>query len=92
MWSRDFLERFENEGKDFIEQHIIMEKKEISDDLFFECPECSSELHICRIQYKRINNAHVFTLFTYYCSKCKLTYFIFKIIKKEVKKKRWMQR
>lgn len=53
---------------------------------YFNCPDCNYRLFICQIQRKNIDNFREFAVFTYYCRKCKLTYFIFKFInKKEVK-------
>ena len=53
---------------------------------FIKCQDCGRKLKICQIQRKRISNCREFAVFTYYCRKCKFTYFIFKFINKnEVK-------
>lgn len=44
---------------------------------FIKCRDCGRTLKICQIQRKNIGNCHEFAVFTYYCGKCKLTYFVF---------------
>ncbi|MHA1291381.1 MAG: hypothetical protein ACTSQJ_01785 [Promethearchaeota archaeon] len=54
---------------------------------FIKCRDCGKVLRICQIQRKNIGNCQEFTVFTYYCRKCKLTYYVFNFIdKKEVKR------
>ena len=53
---------------------------------FIKCRDCGKALEICQIQRKNISNCREFAVFTYYCRKCKATYYVFKFInKKEVK-------
>jgi len=51
----------------------------------FICRDCNRSLRICQIQKKKINNSLEFVVFTYYCSFCKLTYYVFKFINKKRK-------
>jgi hypothetical protein len=44
------------------------------------CSECNRKLKICRIQRKKNDNCREFAIFTFYCNRCKLTYFIFKFM------------
>ena len=47
-----------------------------------KCTDCNRKLKIAQIQRKNINLCVDFACFSYYCWKCKLTYFIFKFINK----------
>ena len=50
---------------------------------FIKCRDCGKALEICQIQRKNISNCREFAVFTYYCRKCKATYYIFKFINKK---------
>lgn len=49
---------------------------------FIKCRDCGGKLKICKIQRKNVEICREFAVFTYYCWKCDLTYYIFKFINK----------
>lgn len=49
---------------------------------FFKCSDCGRKLKICQIQKKNDEVCQEFAVFTYYCWKCDMTYFIFRFIVK----------
>jgi len=76
---------------DDLDQEIICSKKSCGTATFqyqrIKCRDCGRILRICQIQRKNIDNCREFTVFIYYCRKCKLTYYVFNFInKKEVKR------
>lgn len=69
-----------------LDQEVIYSKEKMDPHFnyqFIKCRDCGKVLRICQIQRKRIDNCREFVVFTYYCRKCKLTYFIFKFINKK---------
>jgi hypothetical protein len=71
--------------KDF-DQEVIYSKENMDpnfQDQFIKCRDCGKGLRICQIQRKNIDNCREFVVFTYYCRKCKLTYYIFNFINKK---------
>lgn len=68
-----------------LDQEIFHSKKNTNQDFNYQeikCDNCNRKLKIAQIQRKDINQCLEFAVFTYYCRKCKLTYFIFKFINK----------
>jgi len=78
--------KFDKKGnlKD-LDQEVIYSKENMDPHFnyqFIKCRDCGKVLRICQIQRKSIDNCREFTVFTYYCRKCKLTYYIFKTVDK----------
>ncbi|MFW9877937.1 MAG: hypothetical protein ACFFG0_33055 [Candidatus Thorarchaeota archaeon] len=48
----------------------------------FQCEQCHRRLRICKVIKKQINKLQKFAIYVHYCNKCKLTYYVFKVIKK----------
>jgi len=75
-----------------LDQEEFYDKKLVGSHHFnyqeIKCEECDKKLKICQIQRKHINRCVNFVIFTYYCQKCKLTYFIFKFINNDLIGKR----
>ncbi len=70
-----------------LDQEVIYSKKKRDPHFNYQetrCDDCNRKLKICQIQRKRIDTCREFAIFTYYCQKCKLTYFIFKFINRKV--------
>ena len=53
----------------------------------FECNKCRQKLKLAQIQRKSVNLFTDFAVLVYYCWKCKLTYFDFKLITKNKNEK-----
>lgn len=68
-----------------LDQEVIYSKKKMDPHFDYKeinCQECKRKLKICQIQRKRISRHLDFAILTYYCQKCKLTYYIFKFVNK----------
>lgn len=90
----EFTKKFNHPGDIFLHSRIYRSeyyKKKSGDPhfqyQFIKCRDCGKVLEICQIQRKNISNCREFAVFTYYCQKCKLTYYIFNFINKEEEKR-----